>query len=200
PAGTHITVQREDGLISGGQAADSERQLIRFGDSGTSVDLKGMTHRSLAKLTVRQLEDRQLGQVEFDISINEQGVPQGTVTNKTIADLTDTAIILNDKMYLLGDIARNQTAAITSLPLTINHYDYGYFIFPSQGNRLEDMKLERPRGLVNAYFSRNNMTDNYAFIGWSQDELMNYEVNGKKVAADPLNMWVQRIEPEIHRE
>lgn len=200
PAGTHITVQREDGLISGGQAADSERQLIRFGDSGTSVDLKGMTHRSLAKLTVRQLEDRQLGQVEFDISINEQGVPQGTVTNKTIADLTDTAIILNDKMYLLGDIARNQTAAITSLPLTINHYDYGYFIFPSQGNRLEDMKLERPRGLINAYFSRNNMTDNYAFIGWSQDELLNYEVNGKKVAADPLNMWVQRIEPEIHKD
>lgn len=200
PAGTHVTVQREDGLISGGQTMAPERQLIRLADSGTTVDLKGMTHRSLAKLSVKQLEERQLGQLEMNISFDDQGVPQGTVTNKTSADLTNTAIILNDKMYLLGDIAKNQTASITSSPSTVNYNDYGYLLFPSKGSRQEDRKLERARGLINSYFNLNNMTNHYAFIGWSKDEMLDYEVNGKSVAADPLNMWVQRIDPQFQND
>lgn len=197
PAGTHVTVQREDGLISGGQSVASDRQLIRNDDSATAVSLKGMTHRSLAKLTTAQVESRQFGQVEMNIAFDDQGVPQGTVTNKTSVDLTDTAILLNDKLYLLGDIAKNQSATITSSPIPISYNDYGYHIFPTIGNRQEDMKQERARGLVNSYFSQNNMTHNYAFIGWSKDKLLDYEVNGKNVTDDPLNMWVQRIKPEL---
>lgn len=199
PAGTHVTVQREDGLISGGQSNASERQLIRKSDSETTVNLKGMTYRSLAKFTVEQLEDRQFGQLEVNISFDDQGAPQGTVANKTMMDLTDTAIILNDKLYLLGELAKGETAAITSNPIPVSYNDYGYHIFPAVGNREENMKQERARGLVNSYFNRGNMTHNYAFIGWSKDELLEYGVNGKNVEDDSLNMWVQRINPEFQK-
>ncbi|AZK48305.1 hypothetical protein [Paenibacillus lentus] len=200
PAGTHVTVQREDGLISGGQSIASNRQLIRKGDSGTEVGLNGMTYRSLAKFSVEQLEDRQFGQVELDISFDDQGMPQGKVTNATSMDLTNTSIVLNDKLYLLGDLAKGETATIQSNPIPVRHNDYGDRIFPYNSNRGENMKLERARGLVNSYFNQNKKTSHYAFIGWSKDQLLEYGVNGKNVADDSLNMLVQRIDPELQKD
>lgn len=199
PAGTYVSVKREDGLLAGGQNQEPNLQSIRVQADRTTVKLKGMTHRSFAKLWMDQPEDREFGAVSVEAGFDGQGRLQGTVTNRTDADLSDAALIVGKKVFLLGELPKQQSVPIASGSMMVHYDDYGGSLFPYSGSstRRNNVLLERQRGLVNSYLNVLFEQDKYLFIAWSKEQLSDYKVNGKSVKSDQLNMWVQRFEPAL---
>lgn len=195
-AGNHLIVKREDGLISGGQAGGVDRQYIRVLDEATTVKLKDMTHRSIAKLWIDVAETREFGKIKVDVTYNDQGRPVGTVTNDTTTDLSNAALILGGKVFTIGDLPKNKTLSIGAAANSQNYGDYGSMLFP-YGNYGNSDEWERERGIVNNYFNRSNSSVNNVVIAWSKEALSDYKVDGKKVNSEDLNMWVQSVSPKF---
>ncbi|MDQ0087284.1 hypothetical protein J2T12_000678 [Paenibacillus anaericanus] len=196
-AGTHLLVGREDGLLSGGQTGGPDRQYISVQDEKTTLKLKDMTHRSMAKMWLDTPETREFGKVDIDISYDDQGNPMGNITNNTTSDLSNAALILGGKVFILGDLPKNKSLSIPAATSMPNYGDYGSTLFPygvSYGNIDE---WERERGIINNYFGRSNATVNNVFLAWNKDKLSDYKVDGKSVASEDLNMWVQSVSPKF---
>ncbi|GGH13288.1 DUF7408 domain-containing protein [Paenibacillus segetis] len=194
-AGNHLIVKREDGLISGGQAGGADRQYIRVQDEATTVKLKDMTHRSIAKLWTDVTETREFGKIKVEVAYDDQGSPVGTVTNETTTDLSNAAIILGGKVFTLGDLPKNKSISIPATANSLVYGDYGSMLFP-YSNYGNDDEWERERGILNNYYSRSNSSVNNAVVAWSKEELSDYKVDGKKVSSENLNMWVQSVSPK----
>lgn len=199
PAGTYVSVKREDGLLAGGQIQEPSRQSIRVQADHTTVKLKDMTHRSFAKLWMDQPEDREFGAVSVEAGFDGQGRLQGTVTNRTDMDLSDAALIVGENVFQLGELPKQQSVPIASGSMKVLYDDYGGSLFPYNGsrNQRDNMLLERQRGLVNSYLNALFEQDKYLFIAWSKEQQSDYKVNGKSVKSDQLNMWVQPFEPDL---
>jgi len=190
PGATHVTSKREDGYISGGGEEGISRQLIREQDGNTTVKLKDMTHRSMAKLWIEQ-QAGSFGSLELEVALDAKGVPQGTVTNRLGRDLSDTALILGGNMFVLGELAKDQTVQIPTNYTSSAYGSYSSIVFPYPSG-LSDEK-NRERGMMNSLLEQNIGSMGNILIAWSKDSIGGYTVNGKKPATDQLNMWVQPV-------
>lgn len=200
PPGTYLSLKREDGLFTGGQDQEPNRQSIRMKEDHTTVKLKGMTHRSLAKLWIEQPESREFGAIRFEIFFDEDGKLQGIVTNLTNKDLSDAVLIMGNKMFKLGDLPQQKTAIIPNGSIPPHYDDYGSVLFPHGpgGSQQDDRLLERQRGMLNYYLYQPSMqTGRSLFVAWDKDSLSSYKVNGKTAKSDQLNMWVQPVVPTL---
>lgn len=196
-AGTYVTVNREDGLITGGQsAADPGRQLIRVEEDKTTVHLPGMTHRSIVKVGPEQTEEtRSYGKLDVKLNYDAKGKPQGTVTNLTSNDLQHAALILGNEIYLLGDLPKSQSLPIPSNFMPSNFGDYGSIVFPFTGNQADYNAAERQRGLINQYMNQIQSTN--MIVAWSEDSVSEFKVNGREITSNRINMWIQPLRPEF---
>ncbi|MFD1175224.1 hypothetical protein ACFQ3W_02735 [Paenibacillus puldeungensis] len=197
-AGTYLSIEREDGLLTGGQNLEPSRQSIRVEKDRTTVKLHQMTHRSIAKLWMDQPETRKFGAISIDAGFNENGKLQGSITNLTNKDLSDAALILGDRVIKLGDLPKQKTVPIPTAYSKASYNDFGGLIFPfGGGSRQADRSLDRQRGILNSYMNQSSGQDNHLLIAWSKEQLSSYKVNGKNVKSDQLNMWVQSFEPTL---
>lgn len=193
-AGTHVTLKREDGLITGNSISNSAREFVREQEDATDVKLLDMTHRSIAKVWVDQAENREFGQIDVDLTYDEKGQPQGTITNNTDRDFSNTALIVGGDLYQIGNLAKDQSIPIPSNKVPVRYGNYGDTVFPYNGNYRNDT-LQRERGLMNNYMGNSGSSN--VIIAWDQAALSNYKVNGKDVPTEQLNMWVQQVQPQF---
>ncbi|MNO22241.1 hypothetical protein D3C76_120210 [compost metagenome] len=190
--GSHVILKREDGLFTGNSVSNSTREFVREQEDATNVKLVDMTHRSIAKAWIDQVETREFGSFDIDVTYDEKGQPQGSITNKVDRDFTNAALILGGDLYLLGDISKNQSVQIPSNKIPVSYGNYGDTVFPYNGYRNDT--TERERGIMNNYFYDQTTSNNNVLIAWDKSELVDYKVNGKEVPTEQLNMWVQKVQ------
>lgn len=202
PKGTYVTMQREDGLLSGGQTGGADRQLIRQNEESTDVKLREMTHRSIAKLWMDNSASLTTGALDIRVSYDSNGKPQGTVTNGTDTDLQNAALFTAGQVYVLGDLPKGEQVSIpaSSSSLAYNYNDYGMAVFPTVGNMKENNLLERQRGMINQFMNQTATANKHVVIAWNEEKLGGLKVNGKEAASDWLNMVVQAYEPDLTGE
>lgn len=191
--GTHVMIKREDGLFTGNSVNNSTREFVREQEKATTVKLLDMTHRSIAKAWIDQMETREFGQFDMDISYDSNGKPQGTVTNNTSRNLTNAALIIGGELYLLGDMSPKQSIQFSTQSTIPTYGDYGQHVFPYNGN-YQNNPHERERRLMDNYLGNLSAPYNNVVIAWDQEPLSEYKVNGKNVPTEQLNMWVQQVQ------
>jgi hypothetical protein len=189
PGATHVTSKREDGYISGGGEEGISRQLIREQNGNTTVKLKDMTHRSMAKLWIEQTGN--FGSVEIEVAPDATGVPQGTVTNRMDRDLSDAALILGGNVFMLGDLAKDQKVQIPAQFTSAAYNSYSSILFPYPSGPSDEKNRER--GMLESVLGQNTGQASNILIAWSKDSLGGYTVNGKTPASEQLNLWVQPV-------
>lgn len=205
PAGTRVIVEREQGLITGGQIGGADRQMIRVQADSTDLTLREMTTRSMAKLWMESPELLSTGEMKIDLHFDGQGNLQGTIENQTNSDLEEAFIVAASRIYSLGELPRGQQTQLPAAFTSAYNNDYGSTIFPYQGNSsgssYEDK--ERERSMINQYMNNSGHYGGYVLLGWSKespDPASNYTVNGKNPQFDYLNMWVQSFNPSYDLE
>lgn len=191
--GTHVMIKREDGLLTGNNVSNSTREFVREQEEATTVKLLDMTHRSIAKAWIDQVETRAFGQFNIDITYDSNGQPQGTVANNTDRNLTNAALIIGGNIHLLGDLSPKQSVQISMHSAIVSYGDYGRNVFQYNGNYQND-PYERERNLMDNYLGNLSAPYNNVVIAWDQEALSEYKVNGKNVPTEQLNMWVQQVQ------
>ncbi len=197
PAGTYVSVTREDGVLGGGQSGGSNRQMVRVNPEITDVKLRDMTHRSIAKMWLSKSETTKSGAVKIEASYDAKGNLQGTVTNGTNGDLSDGALLSGGKIYELGELPQGKSVTVPVSTSSVVYQDYGSALFPQTNGRNNDYLLERQRGMINQYMGRGLISNNPVFIAWNKAALDDYQVNGKVPASEQLNMFVQSFAPSF---
>lgn len=200
PKGTYVTMEREDGLLSGGQTGGADRQLIRQNEETTDVKLREMTHRSIAKLWLDNSASLMTGALDIRVSYDSNGKAQGTVTNGTGSELHNAALFTAGNVYLLGDLPKGEQVSVPASPISLAYNDYGAAVFPVVGNAMENNLLERQRGMISRFMNRTATPNKHVVIAWNEEKLSGLKVNGKEAASDWLNMVVQAYEPELNGE
>ncbi|MEF2967069.1 hypothetical protein V3851_14600 [Paenibacillus sp. M1] len=196
PAGTYVSVSREDGLLQGGQDG-SNRQLLRVKEDATEVKLRDAAHRSITKLWPDRAEVIESGALNIKASYDDKGL-QGTVTNGTNYDLSGAALLAPGEIYILGDIPKGKSVTLPAAS-SAAYNDYGSALFPYASNNQDDYLLERQRGMVNVFMNQAASVGKYVLIAWNRDAQNEYQVNGENPATEQLNMYTQYFEPNLEQ-
>lgn len=170
------------------------KNFVRMEQASTTLELRDMSQWSLAKVWVDRQGTEEMGRLGMDLKLDAKGELNGKVTNDTINDLTEVALVIGGKAYKLGDIKKGETAAVPQDPKQIIKFtggDLSGMLYPYSQN---DPK-QRERDILSQYGYSNRMVNRDAYIlGWSKDHLTNYTLKGAEVESDQLNFWIQPVE------
>ncbi len=184
----------------GGNLALNNNTQLQIAEGSSSVLWRSVPYWSTRKtLLDKQTIRNEAGQLELAYS-NTNGRVEVKVTNKTASDLTSVSLIMNGSVQRIGDLKIGESGTV-ALPSTANsqlgYYPYGDMVFPvTSGYNGTDIEYSRERELVNMYMNRNNSglaMGSPLIVGFSIDHDPHYKVNGDKVKADNLTMWVQQL-------
>ncbi|GIO95209.1 hypothetical protein J14TS5_02950 [Paenibacillus lautus] len=170
------------------------KNFVRVEQASTTLELRDMSQWSLAKVWVDRQGTEEMGRLGMDLKLDAKGELNGKVTNDTINDLTEVALVIGGKAYKLGDIKKGEAAAVPQDPKQIIKFtggDLSGMLYPYSQN---DPK-QRERDILSQYGYSNRMVNRDAYIlGWSKDHLTNYTLKGAEVDSDQLNFWIQPVE------
>lgn len=170
------------------------KNFVRMEQASTTLELRDMSQWSLAKVWVDRQGTEEMGRLGMDLKLDAKGELNGKVTNDTINDLTEVALVIGGKAYKLGDIKKGEAAAVPQDPKQIIKFtggDLSGMLYPYSQN---DPK-QRERDILSQYGYSNRMVNRDAYIlGWSKDHLTNYTLKGAEVESDQLNFWIQPVE------
>lgn len=192
PKNTQIRLQR-DGLGSNG--ADSS--FIEVSSQETKVDLLNMPQWSLAKMWAQQSDNRQVGQLNVSLTLNDKGNVEGAVINETTSDLTKVVLVVGAKVYELGDLSKNEKIDIlkttTGKNLNLMGGNIGMLLYPYT-NTNNGNSFNRERELLMNYVPYTSWFEKGAYIiAWSNDPIFTYTHEGKAISSNQLNLWAQPI-------
>lgn len=170
------------------------KNFVRMEQASTTLELRDMSQWSLAKVWVDRQGTEEMGRLGMDLKLDAKGELNGKVTNDTINDLTEVALVIGGKAYKLGDIKKGEAVAVPQDPKQIIKFtggDLSGMLYPYSQN---DPK-QRERDILSQYGYSNRMVNRDAYIlGWSKDHLTNYTLKGAEVESDQLNFWIQPVE------
>lgn len=192
--GTYLKINRQSGVF--GSNSDNN-SFIEVNDQNTELNLLNMPQWSLAKIWAQQRNTKQVGQLDVQVSLNDQGNIEGEIINETTSDLTKVVLVLGGQVYELGDLGKNEKAKMinTSTRKNINSMggNIGELLYP-YSNAATGNNFNRERELLMNYVP---FTPWYAkgsyIIAWSKDPMLNYTNKGKEMKSDQLNMWAQPV-------
>ncbi|AJS59823.1 DUF7408 domain-containing protein [Paenibacillus sp. IHBB 10380] len=194
PKGTYLRIDRQSGSFGNSRESNS---FIEVTDQSTQLNLLNMPQWSLAKIWAQQRNTNQVGQLDTQLSLNDQGEIEGEITNGTTSDLSNVVLVLGDQVYKLGDLGKNEKAKILNTTLSqstnSNGGNIGQLLFPYTNSNLGN-NFNRERELLMNYVPNTSWyaTGSY-IIGWSKDPMLNYSNKGKEMKSDQLNLWTQPV-------
>ncbi|MFX3635537.1 MAG: hypothetical protein ACE3L7_00475 [Candidatus Pristimantibacillus sp.] len=193
----HLMMYQNEGN-NGSLNLDSNNQVITNGDSTTAL-WDSVSYWSTRKAWFEgvALEDN-----SASFGISYKNVNNGmdiTITNNTPSDLTHAAILMNGHTIRAGDLKKGENKTVTIPLSTFNsvnnggYYDYAQQLFSYSSNRIDE--FSRQRSLVEQYMNGNNgfTMQLPLIVGFSMDHDASFTVNGNKVRADNLTMWIQKL-------
>jgi len=170
--------------------------FVRMGQEATTLELRDMSQWSLAKVWIEGQGTEEMGRLSLDLKLDDKGDLNGKITNDTINDLTEVALVVGGKAYKLGDINKGETEAIPQDPKQIIKFaggDLSGMLYPYSQN---DTKQRERDVLSNYGYSRGMANQDAYILGWSKDHLTNYTLKGSEVDSDQLNLWIQPVKME----
>ncbi|MDO7907306.1 hypothetical protein Q5741_12905 [Paenibacillus sp. JX-17] len=194
PAQTYIGIGNSSGgSFIGGQSGNASGTYIDMGQGGTKVNLNEVPYWSISKVWAQQRANEQVGAFETKISVNDQGDLQGTVKNTTDRNFSNVVIVMGGKLVKLGDMKSGETLPLQSsgggLGTAFN--DLGSAIFPYYGG--QDVH-ERERIMLNSYLPSTALYNARTYVlAWNNDELLSYKSDGRRIAGEQLNLWLQKV-------
>lgn len=191
PENTYLRTGQSRNTFGG---MSENKNFVRMEQASTTLELRDMSQWSLAKVWVDRQGTEEMGRLGMDLKLDAKGELNGKVTNDTINDLTEVALVIGGKAYKLGDIKKGEAAAVPQDPKQIIKFtggDLSGMLYPYSQN---DPK-QRERDILSQYGYSNRMVNRDAYIlGWSKDHLTNYTLKGAEVESDQLNFWIQPVE------
>ncbi len=191
PENTYLRTAQSRNTFGG---MGENKNFVRVEQASTTLELRDMSQWSLAKVWVDRQGTEEMGRLGMDLKLDAKGELNGKVTNDTINDLTEVALVIGGKAYKLGDIKKGEAAAVPQDPKQIIKFtggDLSGMLYPYSQN---DPK-QRERDILSPYGYSNRMVNRDAYIlGWSKDHLTNYTLKGAEVDSDQLNFWIQPVE------
>lgn len=191
PENTYLRTAQSRNTFGG---MGENKNFVRVEQASTTLELRDMSQWSLAKVWVDRQGTEEMGRLGMDLKLDAKGELNGKVTNDTINDLTEVALVIGGKAYKLGDIKKGEAAAVPQDPKQIIKFtggDLSGMLYPYSQN---DPK-QRERDILSQYGYSNRMVNRDAYIlGWSKDHLTNYTLKGAEVDSDQLNFWIQPVE------
>lgn len=191
PENTYLRTAQSRNTFGG---MGENKNFVRVEQASTTLELRDMSQWSLAKVWVDRQGTEEMGRLGMDLKLDAKGELNGKVTNDTINDLTEVALVIGGKAYKLGDIKKGEAAAVPQDPKQIIKFtggDLSGMLYPYSQN---DPK-QRERDILSQYGYSNRMVNRDAYIlGWSKDYLTNYTLKGAEVDSDQLNFWIQPVE------
>ncbi|MBT2762135.1 hypothetical protein [Paenibacillus sp. ISL-20] len=191
PENTYLRTAQSRNTFGG---MGENKNFVRVEQASTTLELRDMSQWSLAKVWVDHQGTEEMGRLGMDLKLDAKGELNGKVTNDTINDLTEVALVIGGKAYKLGDIKKGEAAAVPQDPKQIIKFtggDLSGMLYPYSQN---DPK-QRERDILSQYGYSNRMVNRDAYIlGWSKDHLTNYTLKGAEVDSDQLNFWIQPVE------
>ncbi|REK76602.1 hypothetical protein [Paenibacillus paeoniae] len=132
----------------------------------------------------------------------DNGSLQIVVTNETGVDLNNVSLVINSQVKTGGDLKAGESYTFSNVSYNLSliigsYYDYSGMIFPYSPTSDRD-EWQRERSVTSSYFAQFiNKTEPLSpvIVGYSTDHDSKYTVNGGKVKADNLKMWVQELQP-----
>jgi hypothetical protein len=194
PKGTYLKIERQSGAF---RNIWENNSFIEVTDQNTQLDLLNMSQWSIAKIWAQQRSTNQVGQLDAQLSLNDQGKIEGEITNGTTSDLSNVVLVLGDQVYKLGDLGKNEKANIlnTSSSQSMNSTggNIGQLLYPYTNSNLGD-NFNRERELLMNYIPNTSWYARGSYIiGWSKDPMLNYTNKGKEMKSDQLNLWTQPV-------
>ncbi|WP_438347410.1 DUF7408 domain-containing protein [Paenibacillus sp. FA6] len=194
PGNSYVRLQRDSGGFGGDGANNS---FIEVGSKETQVDLLNMPQWSLAKLWVQQSGNRQVGQLNVTVSLDDQGNIDGQVINETTSDLTKVVLVIGGKVYELGDLGKNEQSSILSTMsgknMNISGGNLGSLLFPYV-NTNNGSNFNREREILMNYAPYTPWSQQGSYIiAWSEDPILTYTHKGKAISSNQLNLWTQPV-------
>lgn len=192
-----------DTISRGQQGLHGESDLqIRSVEDATELEFKKVPFWSVRKAMLQENGIQQLGAIESELFVNASGQMEGKVTNNTLSDLKDAFILFDGQTVKLGDIRRKDTVSYTlatSISNTMYYGDLGYMVYPHSGS---NDTFERQRQLLNFHSNRNLSlnTGLPSFFAWSEDQGIDFTVDGQKIKNDQLTLWSQQIELNLVKD
>jgi hypothetical protein len=191
PENTYLRTAQSRNTFGG---MGENKNFVRVEQASTTLELRDMSQWSLAKVWVDRQGTEEMGRLGMDLKLDAKGELNGKVTNDTINDLTEVALVIGGKAYKLGDIKKGEAATVPQDPKQIIKFtggDLSGMLYPYSQN---DPK-QRERDILSQYGYSNRMVNRDAYIlGWSKDHLTNYTLKGAEVDSDQLNFWIQPVE------
>lgn len=191
PENTYLRTGQSRNTFGG---MSENKNFVRMEQASTTLELRDMSQWSLAKVWVDRQGTEEMGRLGMDLKLDAKGELNGKVTNDTINDLTEVALVIGGKAYKLGDIKKGEAVAVPQDPKQIIKFtggDLSGMLYPYSQN---DPK-QRERDILSQYGYSNRMVNRDAYIlGWSKDHLTNYTLKGAEVESDQLNFWIQPVE------
>jgi len=154
---------------------------------------------SLAKALVQESAPRDTGRFEYTYRLTPTGI-QGEITNRTNDDLTDVYLLIYQQAIAVGDLKVGESKhfqAVRGSTGWLYPADLAELIFPYRG--LQD-EMSRHRALLADYLQKRSAEGKMfepLLIGWSRNPRADYTVNGKKVASEQINLWVQPLKVQF---
>lgn len=178
------------------ELAGESEVYFRFRSDQNEVEFKKIPYWSVRKTMLREMDSIQAGQISGEIGLGESGSLEGKITNNTISDLKNAFIYYNGQLQNIGDLKKSETKTFTipiNQTMRSSYYDdLGYMVYPYSGR---NDNLERERQLLSYYSSLHSdeIEEKPIFFAWSENEGMDFQVNGKAIQNDQLTLWTQQL-------
>ncbi|TDF93783.1 DUF7408 domain-containing protein [Paenibacillus piri] len=201
PKAAHtLTASSNQNFGSNGRLSGVSDQSIRLDTEKTQIRWTEVPYWSVRKAWVQNDEPEPLGKFDVSMTFDANGL-KGEIANATKSDLTNVHILINRKVYKVGELKAGEKKAVSlTAPSNINNgnYDYGYLLFSNTMNAGRNGNMnanERERAMINAYMNNSGrgIQGKPVIVGWSKDNESPFKVNGKAANSDQLSMWVQQI-------
>lgn len=205
PKATQTVVADSTNQNSGyyNQLTGISEQYIRQDAEKTQIQWSDVPYWSVRKAWMKSDDTEQLGKFEVNLAADSNGL-KGEISNGTKSDLTDIHILLNRKIYSVGElkVGEKKPIALASPSIANSDHDYGHLLFNTAtigGYRRGNMDIrERERQMINSYMNSKGLDhEKPLIVGWSKDKQSLFQVTGKNAKSDQLNMWIQEIDLQV---
>ncbi|WP_222708614.1 hypothetical protein [Paenibacillus sp. N3.4] len=172
--------------------------IIRQDQKAAFVGFKDIPYSSISKLTVDEETPVKTGKLDYHITALSAKDAKGEVTNNTSKDLTDVAVIVNQRYVKLGSVHAGATVSFdTSNGIGISFaQDVGRtaFPYPVPNNGIDESFHQR--SILTTYlFRKMKLSGSFdpMVLGWYREQTPQALPSGGTLPMDQLTLMVQNM-------
>ncbi|MCU6707199.1 hypothetical protein M6D81_00640 [Paenibacillus sp. J5C_2022] len=190
-----------DNSFGGGLSGSGNHQVLQ-GSHAVSARWHNVPYWSTRKvwMELKLMSPEQSGSLQAEFAPGSGGLKL-KVTNRTIDDLHDVALLMNGSVLPIGSLLRGESGEVTLSGTAASAGNYQYFqygdtMFPYPNGAQVDENY-RQRDMINYLmndYSGGLMPNEPTIVAISEVEASPFTMNGKAVKSDNLRLWLYELD------